>query len=198
MKRPFGVLAENATADFALLLLEPVRSAEPARNSIGIAAAIASIADSRGFAGGDILRRFQQRLLVRAQRLRQRGRALVPQPPLELGALAGAEFGEARFPFLARGGAAAAGFAPGLQHVVGHRERLERNAELFLGALEFVGAERLAMGLRGAGPGRRAVADGGLAGDQRRLVGFLRAGDRGRDRLLDPGRRSVRPPSRRT
>src|SRR3954471_24803916 len=46
MKRPFGVLAENATADFALLLLEPVRSAEPARNSIGIAAAIASIADS--------------------------------------------------------------------------------------------------------------------------------------------------------
>src|SRR3954462_10704444 len=46
MKRPFGVLAENAVADFALLLLEPVRSAEPARNSIGIAAAIASIADS--------------------------------------------------------------------------------------------------------------------------------------------------------
>src|SRR3954469_22326824 len=44
MKRPFGVLAENATADFALLLLEPVRSAEPAKNSIGIAAAIASIA----------------------------------------------------------------------------------------------------------------------------------------------------------
>ena len=39
------------------------------------------------------------------------------------------------------------------------------------------------MGLRGAGPGRRAVADGGLAGDQRRLVGFLRAGDRGRNRL---------------
>src|SRR4029077_3227206 len=46
MKRPFGVLAENDTADFALLLLEPVRSAEPAKNSIGIAAAIASIADS--------------------------------------------------------------------------------------------------------------------------------------------------------
>src|SRR5260221_4967907 len=46
MKRPFGVLAEKLTADFALLLLEPVRSAEPARNSIGIAAAIASITDS--------------------------------------------------------------------------------------------------------------------------------------------------------
>src|SRR6476469_6902680 len=46
MKRPFGVLAEKLTADFALLLLEPVRSAEPARNSIGIAAAIASMTDS--------------------------------------------------------------------------------------------------------------------------------------------------------
>ncbi|MGY3362228.1 hypothetical protein ACVWZK_008891 [Bradyrhizobium sp. GM0.4] len=46
MKRPFGVLAENAVADFALLLLEPVRSAEPARNSIGIAPAITSITAS--------------------------------------------------------------------------------------------------------------------------------------------------------
>ena len=49
------------------------------------------------------------------------------------------------------------------------------------------------MRLVGAGLGRRAVADRGLAGDQRRLVGFLRAGDRGRDRLPGPGRRSVRP-----
>ena len=39
------------------------------------------------------------------------------------------------------------------------------------------------MGLGGAGPRRRAVADGGLAGDQRRLAGFLRAGDRGCNRL---------------
>src|SRR5580692_12733479 len=45
MKRPFGVLAEKLTADFALLLVEPVRSAEPERNS-GIAGAIASIASS--------------------------------------------------------------------------------------------------------------------------------------------------------
>src|SRR3982074_2742131 len=45
MKRPFGVLAEKAIADFALLLLEPVRSAEPARNS-GIAGTIAAIASS--------------------------------------------------------------------------------------------------------------------------------------------------------
>ncbi len=40
------------------------------------------------------------------------------------------------------------------------------------------------MRLRGAGLVRRAVADRGLAGDQRRLVGFLRARDRIRDRLL--------------
>src|SRR5580704_19057069 len=46
MKRPFGVLAEKFTADFALLLLEPVRSAEPDRNSIGITVAIASMTDS--------------------------------------------------------------------------------------------------------------------------------------------------------
>src|SRR6266700_6801717 len=49
MKRPFGVLAENATADFVLLLLERVRSAEPATNSNGIAAAMASIAASDDF-----------------------------------------------------------------------------------------------------------------------------------------------------
>ena len=45
MKRPFGVLAEKLTAHFALLLVEPVRSAEPERNS-GIAEEIASITSS--------------------------------------------------------------------------------------------------------------------------------------------------------
>src|SRR5258708_24918268 len=45
MKRPFGVLAEKLIADFALLLVEPVRSAEPETNS-GIAGTIASIASS--------------------------------------------------------------------------------------------------------------------------------------------------------
>src|SRR2546429_277322 len=49
MKRPFGFLAAKAVADFALLLLEPVRSADPATNSIGIAAAITSIAASEDF-----------------------------------------------------------------------------------------------------------------------------------------------------
>src|SRR6266849_7618841 len=45
MNRPLGVLAERALADFALLLLEPVRAAEPATNS-GIASTIASMTDS--------------------------------------------------------------------------------------------------------------------------------------------------------
>ena len=40
------------------------------------------------------------------------------------------------------------------------------------------------MRLRGAGLSRRAVADRGPAGDQRRLVGILRARDRGCDRVL--------------
>ena len=47
--------------------------------------------------------------------------------------------------------------------------------------------------LLGAGLGRRAEADGGAAGDQRRPVGFLRRFERGRDRrrivAVDPRRR---------
>src|SRR6185369_6402111 len=100
------------------------------------------------------------------------------QTALELGALAAAELTEPSLPFLPCGRAAAAGCAPGLQHVVGHRERLERDAEIFLGGLELLGAERFAMHLRGAGLVRRAEADGGAARDQGRLVRLLRAGDR--------------------
>src|SRR5206468_6396715 len=116
------------------------------------------------FPRGDVLRRFQERLLVGAQRLRKRSRPFVPHPPLELGALAGAEFVEAGLPLFARAGAADAGRTPGLQNILWYRKRLKRDAELFLGALELVGAKRLAMGFRRAGPRRRAVADRGLAG----------------------------------
>ncbi len=100
------------------------------------------------------------------------------QAAFEFGALAAAELRELRLPFFSRGSTAAAGRAPGLQHVVRHRKGLLRNAEFFLGGFQLVGAERLAMGFRGAGLVRRAIADRGLAGDQRRLVGFLRARDR--------------------
>src|SRR5207244_10398408 len=73
--------------------------------------------------------------------------------------------------------------APGLQHIVRHREGVLRNAELFLGGLQLIGAERFAMGLRRARLVRRAIADGGLAGDQRWLAGLLRARDCRRNRL---------------
>ena len=52
------------------------------------------------------------------------------------------------------------------------------------------------MGLGRAGPRRRAVADGGLAGDQRRLAGFLRAGDRGGNRLRIMAVDQLRRPAR--
>src|SRR6185312_8127230 len=113
-----------------------------------------------------------------------RRRPLMPQSALEFGALAAGQRREPGLPFPARRGAAAADLAPALQDVVRDRERLERNTEVLLGALEFFGAQRLAMGLVGAGLGRRAVADRGLAGDQRWLVGFFGAGDRRGDRLL--------------
>ncbi len=77
------------------------------------------------FAGGDVLRRFKQRLLVGLEGFRKGCRPLVPQATFELGAPAGGQFGKASLPLLARGGAAAAGFAPAFQHVVGHRERLQ-------------------------------------------------------------------------
>src|SRR5262249_17869007 len=122
--------------------------------------------------------------LVRLESLGERSGALMAQAALELGALAAAELVETRLPFLPGGGAARAGFAPGLQHVVRHRERLERDAEVLLGGLELVGAQRLAMRLGRAGLMRRAVADGGAAGDHRRLAGLARTRDRSGDRGL--------------
>src|SRR3954469_22488037 len=101
----------------------------------------------------------------------------MPQPALELGALAGAEPGKTRLPFFSRDSTAAAGLAPRLQDIIGHRKRLQRDAEFFFGSLQLVGAERLAMRLRRPGLGRRAIADRGLAGDHRRLVGLLRPRD---------------------
>src|SRR6202012_155410 len=81
-------------------------------------------------------------------------------------------------------GALLADGAPGLQHVVGNLERAVIPAQRLLGAGKLFGTERLAMGLVGAGLVRRAVADGGLAGDHRGTVGGLRLGDGGSNRLL--------------
>ena len=62
-------------------------------------------------------------------------------------------------------------------------ERRVAPAELLARALDLVGAERRAVRRCLAGLGRRAEADGGPAGDQRRPVGRLRLLDRGGDRL---------------
>ena len=65
------------------------------------------------------------------------------------------------------------GRAPGGENVGGNFERRMRPAELFARALDLVGAERRAVRRRLAGLGRRAVADGGLAGDHGRAIGVL-------------------------
>ena len=69
-----------------------------------------------------------------------------------------------------------AGVAPGGENVGGNLERRRGPAERRARAFDFVGAERRAVRLSRAGLGRRAEADGRLAGDQRRLVGRLRLG----------------------
>ena len=72
-----------------------------------------------------------------------------------------------------------------------------RPAELLARALDLVGAQRLAVRRGLALLGRRAVADDGLAGDQRRLVGAARAARWRRRSPRDRGRRcATRAPAR--
>ena len=92
----------------------------------------------------------------------------------------------------------AAGGAPGVADVGGNLERRRRSSRAFSRApLDLVGAERRAVRLFGAGLGRRAEADGGAAGDQRRPVGRLARLRSRRRSLRDRGRRCGSPPSRR-
>ena len=97
--------------------------------------------------------------------------------------LCGVELGRALLPGLARLRPARARGAPGGEHVGRHLEGGMRPAELLARALDLFGAERLAVGRGLALLGRRAVADHGLAGDQRRLVGAARPLDGAGDRL---------------
>ena len=69
--------------------------------------------------------------------------------------------------------------APGVQQVLGDDERRRIPAEDLARAGDFLLARRVAMGLLGAGPGREAEADDGLAGDHRRLVGHRAGGGDG-------------------
>src|SRR5581483_11760135 len=83
--------------------------------------------------------------------------------------------------------------APLRQYRLGDLERRIAPAELGTGAAHFLRAERRAVRGRLTGLGRRAVADHGLAGDQRRPVGparlLQRNGDGFRIVTVDPHRR---------
>src|SRR5262249_35654427 len=93
--------------------------------------------------------------------------------------------GEALFPGRALFGAFGAQRAPGLQDVVGDLEGRRAPSELLTRALDLLYAERLAVGGRLSGLGRRAVADHRLAGDEPglRAIGA---------RLLEGGRDGLR------
>src|SRR5207342_957544 len=106
------------------------------------------------------------------------------------------ELGGALLPGLALRAAARTRRPPGRQHVGRHLEGGMRPAELVAHALDLIGAQRLAVGGGLALLGRRAVADNGLAGNERRLVGAARALDRYGNRLgivaVDPHRAPAR------
>src|SRR5262249_56916872 len=110
----------------------------------------------------------------------------------EVGPLAGIERVEAPLPGVAQLARALPGGAPGVADVGRYLEGRRRPAELLAGALDLVGAERRAVAFLGAGLGRGAEADRGLAGDHARPVGGVRGPDRARDRLrivaVDTGR----------
>ena len=91
---------------------------------------------------------------------------------------------ETLVPVRMRRGALLADIPPGLQDIVGNLERAVIPAQRLLGTGQFLGAERFAVGFRGAGAGRRAEADDGLAGDERGPVRILGVLDRGGDGLL--------------
>src|SRR5437660_1334202 len=63
---------------------------------------------------------------------------------------------------------------PGGEDGSRHLEGAMGPAQLLARALDLIGPQRLAVGRGLALLGRRAVADDGLAGDQRRLVGTAR------------------------
>jgi hypothetical protein len=90
---------------------------------------------------------------------------------------------EALLPAGAERGTFGGARAEEIANVVGHVERrLDRPVEPLFRGLGFVGAERSSMRLRGVLLVRGAVADVGLAGDERRSRALR---DRGLDRLGD-------------
>ncbi len=118
--------------------------------------------------------------------LRPIGRQLAAHPPDVLGGELGVRRlveRERRLPG-ALGLCAARLRVPRGVRVLGQHERLVGPDQRLARQLDLVGAERLAVRLRGAGAVRRALADHRLADDQGRPVGrALRVGDRRIDRI---------------
>jgi len=97
---------------------------------------------------------------------------------LELGVMQRIAGGEALLPGQPLRLAARAGCAPRVEDCRRNLEWRKSPAELFAGALDLFGAKRRAVGGSLAGLGRRAEADGGAAGDERRPLGFFRRFER--------------------
>ena len=121
------------------------------------------------------------------------------QPALELGALLRGHRGEPRLPGPRAARPPRAGPAHAVRISAGTSKGACVQPSAAFAPASSLGAERLAMGLGGAGLLWRAEADDRPAGDQRRPVGFLRAPDRAADRLrimaVDALARQPRPRS---
>ena len=192
MKRPFGAHGRGVTADFALLLLEPVRSAEPRRIPACSTIALDRCLPAR-FAGRRQPAAFPAAPLCARIALAEPGRPLVPHAALEFACFR-IDAANARLPAISRARVAAPAARQAFSTSSGTENGIVRPAELWR-AGDLVGAERLAVPWR-CRLVRRAVADGGLAGDQRRLADFARRRSR-RQSPPDRGRRRARPASRR-
>src|SRR5690606_11584588 len=110
------------------------------------------------------------------------GRQLARLAPSELFAVCGIELLQALQPRLALGGAAGADRPPGSEHRIRDLEGTVWPAELLARAGELLGAERRAVAGGAALLGRRAKADAGATGDQRRPLVGTRSLDRPADR----------------
>ena len=138
--------------------------------------------DLARLAGRDRLRLGDEPTLELCDRRGEPGRRLALDAPLELGTAIGGKPLEPLPPGFVLAPAAPARPRPGVADRLRYIEDGAVPAERRLGAGKLLRPERLAMRLRGAGLFRRAVADRGLAGDERRPVRALRPADRPRDR----------------
>ncbi len=111
------------------------------------------------------------------------GRHVAGEGMVEAGAGAVAGGVQAGFPVLPLRHAALAEAAPDAGDFLGDDEVLVRPGQLLAGGLDLVGAQRRAVAMVGAALGGRAIADDGLAGDQRGRVGGPGVLDRGVDLL---------------